>query len=146
MSIPLRESNSVTMTPSKKRSRPAWEWGFSGVMVRDQLLRTLLQVVLEEGGARRARLVLRREGELQVVAEAAVGEATVGEATVGEVKPPPAADPTPVSVSLGQAAAIAAIVPSMSEVTSELTRLMADASALRDQLTALTAFLEAGAR
>ncbi|HVH43223.1 MAG TPA: AAA family ATPase, partial [Labilithrix sp.] len=46
----------------------------SGVMVRDHLLRTLLRVVLEEGGARRARLVLSREGELEVAAELAVDE------------------------------------------------------------------------
>ncbi|QSQ27659.1 AAA family ATPase [Pyxidicoccus parkwayensis] len=46
----------------------------SGEMVRAQLLRTLLQVVLEQGGARRALLVLSREGELEVAAESAVGE------------------------------------------------------------------------
>lgn len=46
----------------------------SGVMVREQLLRTLLQVVLEQGGARRALLVLSREGELEVAAESTVGD------------------------------------------------------------------------
>ncbi|MBZ4421619.1 ATP-binding sensor histidine kinase [Myxococcus sp. RHSTA-1-4] len=46
----------------------------SGVMVREQLLHTLLQVVLEQGGARRALLVLSREGALEVAAESAVGE------------------------------------------------------------------------
>ena len=47
----------------------------SGVMVREELLRTLLQLVLEEGGARSARLIVPRAGELTVAAEAAV-EAT----------------------------------------------------------------------
>ncbi|MCP3142766.1 sensor histidine kinase [Pyxidicoccus xibeiensis] len=46
----------------------------SGEMVRERLLRTLLQVVLEQGGARRALLVMSREGELEVAAESAVGE------------------------------------------------------------------------
>ncbi|HVH46838.1 MAG TPA: AAA family ATPase [Labilithrix sp.] len=46
----------------------------SGVMLRDELLRTLLRVVIEEGGARRARLVLSRESELEVAAELAVDE------------------------------------------------------------------------
>ncbi|HVH40913.1 MAG TPA: ATP-binding protein, partial [Labilithrix sp.] len=46
----------------------------SGVMLRDQLLRTLLRVVLEEGGARRARLVLSRQKELEVAAELALDE------------------------------------------------------------------------
>lgn len=46
----------------------------SGEMVREQLLRTLLRVVLEQGGARRALLVLSREGEFEVAAESTVDE------------------------------------------------------------------------
>ncbi|AKV04351.1 Signal transduction histidine kinase CheA [Labilithrix luteola] len=42
----------------------------SGVIVQDELVHTLLRVVLEEGGARRARLMLSRRGELELVAEA----------------------------------------------------------------------------
>lgn len=42
----------------------------SSVIVRDDLLRTLLRVVLEQSGARRAHLVLSREGELEFAAEA----------------------------------------------------------------------------
>jgi predicted ATPase/signal transduction histidine kinase/CheY-like chemotaxis protein len=48
----------------------------SGVMLEDQVLKTLLQIVLEQGGARRARLVLtdesKEDGELNVTAEASV--------------------------------------------------------------------------
>jgi len=43
----------------------------SGAMGRDQLLRTLLQIVIEQGGARRARLILSRDGEMELAAEAA---------------------------------------------------------------------------
>jgi predicted ATPase/signal transduction histidine kinase len=42
----------------------------SGAMGRDQLLRTLLQIVIEQGGARRARLILSRDGEMEIAAEA----------------------------------------------------------------------------
>jgi predicted ATPase/signal transduction histidine kinase len=41
----------------------------SGVMVREQLLRTLLRLVLEASGARRALVLLVREGHLEVAAE-----------------------------------------------------------------------------
>ena len=41
----------------------------SGVMVREQLLRTLLRLVLEESGARRALVVLARESGLEVASE-----------------------------------------------------------------------------
>jgi len=41
----------------------------SGVMVRGELLRTLLHLVLEAGGARRALVVLARDGRLEVAAE-----------------------------------------------------------------------------
>jgi predicted ATPase/signal transduction histidine kinase/tRNA A-37 threonylcarbamoyl transferase component Bud32 len=42
----------------------------SGVMVRKDLLRTLLHLVLEAGGARRALVLLARDGRLEVAAEA----------------------------------------------------------------------------
>lgn len=42
----------------------------SGVIVRDELLRTLLQVLLEQGGAGRALVILARERELTLIAEA----------------------------------------------------------------------------
>jgi predicted ATPase/signal transduction histidine kinase/tRNA A-37 threonylcarbamoyl transferase component Bud32 len=48
----------------------------SGVMIREQLLRTLLRLVLEEGGARRALVLLAREGRLHVAAEVSSEEAT----------------------------------------------------------------------
>jgi predicted ATPase/signal transduction histidine kinase/tRNA A-37 threonylcarbamoyl transferase component Bud32 len=41
----------------------------SGVMVREQLLQTLLRLVLEASGARRALVLLAREGRLEVAAE-----------------------------------------------------------------------------
>jgi predicted ATPase/signal transduction histidine kinase/CheY-like chemotaxis protein len=51
----------------------------SGVILQDELLDTLLHVVLEQGGARRARLVLvndpNGEQELRVAAEASIDEA-----------------------------------------------------------------------
>jgi signal transduction histidine kinase len=47
----------------------------SGVIARDELLRTLLQVLLEQGGARRALVILARERELTVVAEATTDDA-----------------------------------------------------------------------
>jgi predicted ATPase/signal transduction histidine kinase/tRNA A-37 threonylcarbamoyl transferase component Bud32 len=53
----------------------------SRVIERDELLRTLLQVVIEQGGARRARLIVEREGELTVAAEAAVDEAAAAAPT-----------------------------------------------------------------
>ena len=46
----------------------------SGVMVQKDLLGTLLQVVLEEGGARRARIILARGANFEIAAEAAVDE------------------------------------------------------------------------
>ncbi|HVH47222.1 MAG TPA: ATP-binding protein, partial [Labilithrix sp.] len=56
----------------------------SSVMVQDELLRALLQVVLEEGGARRARLILPRDGEFTIAAEAAVETVDVPPADGGE--------------------------------------------------------------
>jgi predicted ATPase/signal transduction histidine kinase len=47
----------------------------SGAMGRDELLRTLLQIVIEQGGARRARLILSRDGELEIAAEATTAPA-----------------------------------------------------------------------
>ena len=41
----------------------------SGVMGREALVRTLLQIVIEQGGARRACLVRVRDGELEIAAE-----------------------------------------------------------------------------
>jgi predicted ATPase/signal transduction histidine kinase len=41
----------------------------SGVVVPEQLLRTLLRLVLEEGGARRGLVLLAREGRLEIAAE-----------------------------------------------------------------------------
>jgi predicted ATPase/signal transduction histidine kinase len=41
----------------------------SGVMGRDELARTLLQIVVEQGGARRARLVRVGDGQLEIAAE-----------------------------------------------------------------------------
>ena len=41
----------------------------SGVMVREELLLTLLHLVLEEGGARRALVLFARDGRLEVAAE-----------------------------------------------------------------------------
>jgi signal transduction histidine kinase len=45
--------------------------------VLDQLLRTLLEVVLEQGGAQKAYLILARRGELHIEAEATLGAAGV---------------------------------------------------------------------
>jgi len=41
----------------------------SSVMGREELVRTLLQIVIEQGGARRARLIRVRGGELEIAAE-----------------------------------------------------------------------------
>jgi predicted ATPase/signal transduction histidine kinase len=49
----------------------------SSVMDKDQLSRTLLRFVLEEGGARRVVLVTSRDGEFEPAAEAAVDGAAV---------------------------------------------------------------------
>jgi predicted ATPase/signal transduction histidine kinase len=49
----------------------------SGEIVLDQLLRTLLEVVLEQGGAQKAYLILARRGELHIEAEATLGAAGV---------------------------------------------------------------------
>jgi GAF domain-containing protein len=46
----------------------------SGEIVKDQLLRTLFQVVLEQSGASRACLLLARDGELGIEAEAKLDE------------------------------------------------------------------------
>jgi predicted ATPase/signal transduction histidine kinase/CheY-like chemotaxis protein len=52
----------------------------SGVVFHEQLLETLLQIVLAQGGARRARLVLMvdpsDDGELRVAAEASIDDAS----------------------------------------------------------------------
>jgi predicted ATPase/signal transduction histidine kinase len=46
----------------------------SGVMGRDELVRTLLQIVIEQGGARRARLVRVRESALAVAADLTIAQ------------------------------------------------------------------------
>jgi predicted ATPase/signal transduction histidine kinase/tRNA A-37 threonylcarbamoyl transferase component Bud32 len=46
----------------------------SGAMIREQLLRTLLTLVLEEGGARRALVLFARDGRLEVAAEVSTEE------------------------------------------------------------------------
>jgi len=46
----------------------------SGVMIREQLLRTLLLLVLEQGGARRAEFLLARAGRLELAAEVSSDE------------------------------------------------------------------------
>jgi predicted ATPase/signal transduction histidine kinase/tRNA A-37 threonylcarbamoyl transferase component Bud32 len=55
----------------------------SGVMVRADLLRTLLRLVLEAGGARRALVLLAREGRLEVAAEVGFEEPAPAPATPG---------------------------------------------------------------
>lgn len=69
----------------------------SSVTDRDQLLLTLLRVVLEQGGARTARLVFVRPGALTIEAEAAVDERGVTATLLGSQ---PVTDATPVSQSL----------------------------------------------
>src|SRR6185503_16315240 len=49
----------------------------SGELVLDQLLRTLLEVVLEQGGAQKVYLILARRGQLHIEAEATLGDAGV---------------------------------------------------------------------
>jgi predicted ATPase/signal transduction histidine kinase len=41
----------------------------SGVIDRDELLRTMLEIVVEQGGARRARLILATDGELGIAGD-----------------------------------------------------------------------------
>jgi signal transduction histidine kinase len=59
----------------------------SGVMIREQLLRTLLQLVLEAGGARRALVLLAREGRLEVAAEVGSEETPPASAGLGAQLP-----------------------------------------------------------
>lgn len=68
----------------------------SGVMATEDLLRTLLRVVLEEGNARRACVVLPEKGKLEIRAESAVGE--TGQATVLRAEDRELAARVPVSV------------------------------------------------
>jgi predicted ATPase/signal transduction histidine kinase len=49
----------------------------SSEIVLDQLLRTLLEVVLEQGGAQKVYLILVRRGELHIEAEATLGAGNV---------------------------------------------------------------------
>jgi predicted ATPase/signal transduction histidine kinase/tRNA A-37 threonylcarbamoyl transferase component Bud32 len=57
----------------------------SGVMIRAELLRTLLRLVLEAGGARRAMVVLAGAGHLEIAAEVTSDEPTLP----GPVAPEP---------------------------------------------------------
>jgi predicted ATPase/signal transduction histidine kinase len=66
----------------------------SGVMGRDELVRTLLQIVIEQGGARRARLVRVRDGELEIAADMTLAQEK-------EI-PEPAAEPAAVAPSGGE--------------------------------------------
>src|SRR6185295_7643308 len=61
----------------------------SGAMGREELVRTLLQIVIEQGGARRARLVRVRDGELEIAAE----QALAPEQDAGETGEPAAPAP-----------------------------------------------------
>jgi predicted ATPase/signal transduction histidine kinase len=60
----------------------------SGAMGRDELVRTLLQIVVEQGGARRAHLVRVQDGELEVAADMTLGQ----DEEAGEPPPTPDAD------------------------------------------------------
>jgi predicted ATPase/signal transduction histidine kinase len=55
----------------------------SGEMVLDKLVRTLLEVVLEQGGAQRAYLILSHAGRLSIEAEAALGERGAATSALG---------------------------------------------------------------
>ena len=69
----------------------------SGVMGREELVRTLLQIVIEQGGARRACLVRVRDGELEIAAEQTLApEKDAGEA----VAPPPRSEAGRVPASI----------------------------------------------
>ena len=72
----------------------------SGVMGREELVRTLLQIVIEQGGARRARLVRVRDGELEIAAEQTLApEKDAGEtAEPAEPAPRAAAGRVPTSI------------------------------------------------
>ncbi|MBZ4418354.1 ATP-binding sensor histidine kinase [Myxococcus sp. RHSTA-1-4] len=71
----------------------------SGELVLDKLVRTLLQVVLEQCGARRGALIIPRDGELTLEAEAAFDEQGVTTKLLPSV---PAASSSRVPISLIQ--------------------------------------------
>ena len=72
----------------------------SGAISRDELVRTLLQIVIEQGGARRACLVRVRDGELELAAEQTLApDKDAGEtAEPAEPAPRAAADRVPTSI------------------------------------------------
>ncbi len=57
----------------------------SGEIVLDKLVRTLLEVVLEQGGAQRAYLILCRDKSLSIEAEAALEERGPATSILGSV-------------------------------------------------------------
>jgi predicted ATPase/signal transduction histidine kinase len=69
----------------------------SGEIVLDKLVRTLLELVLEQGGARRACFILSRDKSLSIEAEAAIGETGAVMSTL-ESEPLPGSARVPASL------------------------------------------------
>jgi len=82
---PLASTATLTMRPEQLDlfSVAKAAQTISGEMVLDELARTLLEVALEQGGAQRAYLILRRAGRLSIEAEAALGERGAATSTLG---------------------------------------------------------------
>ena len=69
-------------------------------MGREELVRTLLQIVIEQGGARRARLVRVRDGELEIAAEQALAPQRDAGETAEPTEPTPRASAGRVPTSI----------------------------------------------
>jgi signal transduction histidine kinase len=69
----------------------------SGEIVLDELIRTLLKVVLEQGGAQRAHVLLCERGALWAAAEASIGEKGVVTSVLASA-PPDIAERVPASL------------------------------------------------
>lgn len=59
----------------------------SGEIVLDKLVRTLLEVVLEQGGAERVYLILCQDSQLSIRAEASLGEEGAATGVLGPIPP-----------------------------------------------------------
>ena len=84
--LPATSANQLDLLAVIKASQT-----ISGVMGREELVRTLLQIVIEQGGARRARLVRVRDGELEIAAEQALAPQKDAGETAEPTEPAPRA-------------------------------------------------------
>jgi predicted ATPase/signal transduction histidine kinase len=82
--IPATSANQLDLLAVIKASQT-----ISGAMGREELVRTLLQIVIEQSGARLARLVRVRDGELEIAAEQALAPQRDAGETAEPTEPAP---------------------------------------------------------